>query len=173
MLFLFQRLRADWFSNVRGDLLAGVTSAMAIIPGTMAFSFIAGVSPMVGLYSSICILMLIAVFGGRPAMLSASAGSMTLVMTPLVARYGVEYLFAASILAGVFQYLMGRFGLGSLMRFVPHAVITAFVNALGILIFVDQIHQVAGQPWVMYALVLAAVAIIFGLPYAKIGRAHV
>jgi len=163
--FLLQRIRAEWLSNVRGDLLAGATSALAIVPGTLAFSFIAGVSPMTGLYSSVCILMLIAIFGGRPAMLSASAGSMTLVMTALVAHHGVEYLFAASILAGVIQYLMGRFGLGSLMRFVPHAVITAFVNALGILIFLDQIHQVAGRPWTMYALVAAAVAIIFGLPY--------
>lgn len=161
---MLERLRVGWLWNLRGDLLAGATSALAIIPGTLAFSFIAGVSPMIGLCSSICILVLISLFGGRPAMLSASAGSMTLVMTPLVARYGVEYLFAASILAGAMQYLMGRFGLGSLMRFVPHAVITGFVNALGVLIFLDQLHQIAGRPWTTDALVVGAVAFIFVVP---------
>lgn len=159
-----QQLRASWFSNVRMDILAGMTVAFALIPEAIAFSIIAGVDPMVGLYASFCIAVIISIVGGRPGMISAATGAMALVMVTLVAEHGVEYLFAATILTGIIQILMGIFKLGRFITFIPHSVMIGFVNALAILIFMAQLTQFEGQSWLMYVLVAATLAIIYILP---------
>ncbi|KMJ60135.1 sulfate transporter [Bacillus sp. LL01] len=157
-------LKQEWFGNVRGDVLAGMTVALALIPEAIAFSIIAGVDPMVGLYASFCIAVVIAFTGGRPGMISAATGAMALLMITLVADHGVQYLFAATILTGIIQILMGIFKLGKYLSFLPQAVIIGFVNALAILIFTAQLEQFIGVTWVMYAFVAATLAIIYILP---------
>lgn len=161
---LFARLRASWFANPRQDLLAGTVVALALIPEAIAFSIIAGVDPKVGLYASFCIAVISAFFGGRPAMISAATGAMALVMVTLVKHHGIEYLFAATLLTGVLQVAFGYLKLARYMKFVPRPVMVGFVNALAILIFMAQLVQFEGATWVMYALVAAALAIIYGLP---------
>jgi SulP family sulfate permease len=157
--------KAAWFSNVKGDVLAGIVVALALIPEAIAFSIIAGVSPMVGLYASFLIPVLIAFVGGRPGMISAATGAMALLMIHLVAEYGLEYLLAATILTGVFQILFGLLKLSRYMRFIPRSVMVGFVNALAILIFMAQVDQLAGGTWVMYAMVAGTLAVIYLFPY--------
>ncbi|QFT89851.1 Bicarbonate transporter BicA [Bacillus sp. THAF10] len=157
-------LKQEWFGNVRGDVLSGMTVALALIPEAIAFSIIAGVDPMVGLYASFCIAVIIAFTGGRPGMISAATGAMALLMVTLVADHGLEYLFAATVLTGIIQILMGMFKLGKYLSFLPQAVIIGFVNALAILIFMAQLEQFVGATWVMYAFVAATLAIIYILP---------
>lgn len=159
-----QSIKLQWFSNVRADVLAGMTVALALIPEAIAFSIIAGVDPMVGLYASFCIAVVIAIVGGRPAMISAATGAMALVMITLVKNHGVEYLFAATILTGIIQFVMGVLRLGRFITLVPHSVILGFVNALAILIFMAQLPQFDGASWPMYAMVAGTLAIIYGLP---------
>ena len=161
----YSSLRRDWFSNVRGDLLAGIVVALALIPEAIAFSIIAGVDPKVGLYASFSIAVVIAFAGGRPGMISAATGAMALVMVTLVKDHGLQYLLAATLLTGVLQMLAGVLRLGSLMRFVSRSVITGFVNALAILIFMAQLPELIGMSWVVYAMTAAGLAIIYGLPY--------
>jgi len=158
-------LQQDWFSNVRNDLLAGLVVALALIPEAIAFSIIAGVDPKVGLYASFCIAIVIAFTGGRPGMISAATGAMALVMVTLVREHGLQYLLAATILTGVLQMLAGWLRLGALMRFVSRSVITGFVNALAILIFMAQLPELTGVSWVVYAMVAAGLAIIYLFPY--------
>jgi sulfate permease, SulP family len=158
-------LRRDWLSNVRGDLLAGLVVALALIPEAIAFSIIAGVDPKVGLYASFSIAVIIAFTGGRPGMISAATGAMALVMVLLVKEHGLQYLLAATVLTGVLQILAGMLRLGSLMRFVSRSVITGFVNALAILIFLAQLPELTNVSWVVYAMTAAGLAIIYGLPY--------
>jgi SulP family sulfate permease len=158
-------LRRDWLSNVRGDLLAGLVVALALIPEAIAFSIIAGVDPKVGLYASFCIAVVIAFAGGRPGMISAATGAMALVMVTLVKDHGLQYLLAATLLTGVLQILAGVFRLGMLMRFVSRSVITGFVNALAILIFMAQLPELTNVSWVVYAMTAAGLAIIYGFPY--------
>ena len=162
---MFKNFRDDWFANVRGDVLAGLVVALALIPEAIAFSIIAGVDPKVGLYASFCIAVVIAFTGGRPGMISAATGAMALVMVDLVADHGLQYLLAATLLTGVLQIVAGVFKLGSLMRFVSRSVITGFVNALAILIFMAQLPELIGVSWLVYVLVLAGLGIIYGLPY--------
>lgn len=145
-------------------MLAGLTVALALIPEAIAFSIIAEVDPMVGLYASFCIAVTISIVGGRPGMISAATGAMALVMITLVKNHGVEYLFAATILTGIIQFIMGVLKLGRFITFVPHPVIIGFVNALAILIFMAQLVQFEGATWVMYALVAATLVIIYVLP---------
>ncbi|WP_426452322.1 SulP family inorganic anion transporter [Paenibacillus sp. S-38] len=161
---LAQQLKNHWFSNTRADLLSGITVALALIPEAIAFSIIAGVDPMVGLYASFSIAVLVSIFGGRPAMISAATGAMALLMVNLVKDHGIEYLFAATVLAGILQWIMGMLKLGRFITFVPHSVMTGFVNALAILIFMAQLVHFTGQGWLMYALVCLTLAIIYGLP---------
>ncbi len=158
------QLNTTWFSNTRSDILSGITVALALIPEAIAFSIIAGVDPMVGLYASFCIAVIIAFVGGRPGMISAATGAMALLMVNLVKDHGIEYLFAATVLAGILQILMGLFRLGQLVTFVPHSVMTGFVNALAILIFMAQLTHFVGQSWIMYALVALTLVIIYVLP---------
>ena len=158
------RVRSEWFSNPRSDLLSGLVVALALIPEAISFSIIAGVDPKVGLYASFSIAIIIAFAGGRRAMISAATGAMALVMVPLVRDHGVEYLFAATILAGGIQLLLGVLGVGRLMRFIPRSVMTGFVNALAILIFTAQLEHIFGGGIAVYAMVAAGVAIIYLLP---------
>ncbi|MDP2067087.1 MAG: SulP family inorganic anion transporter [Burkholderiaceae bacterium] len=157
--------RQDWLSNVRNDLLAGLVVALALIPEAIAFSIIAGVDPKVGLYASFCIATVIAFTGGRPGMISAATGAMALVMVTLVKDHGLQYLLAATVLTGVLQILAGWLHLGALMRFVSRSVITGFVNALAILIFVAQLPELTGVTWVVYAMVAGGLGIIYLFPY--------
>lgn len=159
-----QTLKQQWFSQPRQDLLAGLVVALALIPEAIAFSIIAGVDPKVGLYASFCIATMIAFTGGRPGMISAATGAMALVMVTLVKDHGLQYLLAASVLTGVFQILAGVFKLGALMRFVSRSVITGFVNALAILIFMAQLPELIGAHWQVYAMVAAGLGIIYLLP---------
>ena len=158
-------LRRHWLSNVRGDLLAGLVVALALIPEAIAFSIIAGVDPKVGLYASFSIAVIIAFTGGRPGMISAATGAMALVMVLLVKQHGLQYLLAATVLTGVLQIAAGLLRLGLLMRFVSRSVITGFVNALAILIFMAQLPELTGVSWVVYAMTAAGLAIIYGFPY--------
>ncbi|RED55934.1 SulP family inorganic anion transporter [Cohnella phaseoli] len=161
---MLHRFQTSWFSNIRADVLAGITTVLALIPDSLAFAFIAGVNPMISIYSTICILVLISFFGGRPGMVSSTAGSMSVLMTALVARHGVEYLFAATILTGIIQFAMGALKMGRWMSFVPHSVVTGFINSLAILLFISQLRYFDGQSWPMYAMVGATLAIIYLFP---------
>ncbi|MDQ3335506.1 MAG: SulP family inorganic anion transporter [Myxococcota bacterium] len=163
MLWL-KSLRNDWLSNVRGDLLAGMVVALALIPEAIAFSIIAGVDPKVGLYASFCIAVVISVAGGRPGMISAATGAMALVMVTLVKEYGLQYLLAATLLTGVLQMIAGALRLGSLMRLISRSVVTGFVNALAILIFMAQLPELIHVTWVVYPMVAGGLAIIYLFP---------
>ncbi|PKL68455.1 MAG: sodium-independent anion transporter [Methanomicrobiales archaeon HGW-Methanomicrobiales-1] len=160
----FHALKREWFSNLRGDSLAGITVALALIPEAIAFSIIAGVNPMVGLYASICIAIVIAFAGGRPGMISAATGSMALIMIVLVRDYGLEYLLAATILTGIFQVILGWLNVGRFITFVPYPVVLGFVNALAILIFLAQVPFFINATWVMYIMVAGTLAIVYFLP---------
>ena len=162
---MMKSLRQNWFPNVRGDLLAGLVVALALIPEAIAFSVIAGVDPKVGLYASFCMAAVIAFAGGRPGMISAATGAMALVMVTLVKDHGLQYLLAATLLTGLLQILAGWLKLGSLMRFVSRSVITGFVNALAILIFMAQLPELTNVSWVVYAMVAAGLGIIYLFPF--------
>ncbi len=131
-----------WFSNPRVNIISGLVVALALIPEAISFSIIAGVDPKVGLYASFSIAILISFTGGRPGMISAATGAMALVIVQLVADHGLGHLFAATILAGILQILLGYLGVGELMRFVPRTVMIGFVNALAILIFLAQVPHI-------------------------------
>ncbi|HNS93989.1 MAG TPA: SulP family inorganic anion transporter, partial [Thauera sp.] len=158
-------LHQDWTSNIRNDLLAGLVVALALIPEAIAFSIIAGVDPKVGLYASFCIAVVIAFTGGRPGMISAATGAMALVMVTLVKDHGLQYLLAATILTGVLQIIAGWIQLGRLMRFVSRSVVTGFVNALAILIFMAQLPELINVTWHVYAMTAAGLGIIYLFPY--------
>jgi SulP family sulfate permease len=162
---IYSSIRQDWFSNIRGDLLAGMVVALALIPEAIAFSIIAGVDPKVGLYASFSIAVIIAFTGGRLGMISAATGAMALVMVTLVKDHGLQYLLAATVLTGVLQIAAGFLKLGVLMRFVSRSVITGFVNALAILIFMAQLPELTNVSWVVYAMTAAGLVIIYGFPY--------
>lgn len=159
------RLQHEWFGNIRGDLLAGMVVALALIPEAIAFSIIAGVDPKVGLYASFCIAVVIAFVGGRPGMISAATGAMALVMVSLVQTHGLEYLLAATVLTGILQIIAGVLKLGSLLRFVSRSVTTGFVNALAILIFMAQLPEFDGAGLNVYIMVAVGLAIIYLFPY--------
>ncbi|MAK67214.1 MULTISPECIES: SulP family inorganic anion transporter [unclassified Methylophaga] len=168
---MLQNLRRDWFSNVRGDLISGIVVALALIPEAIAFSIIAGVDPKVGLYASFCIAVVISIVGGRPGMISAATGAMALLMITLVKEHGLEYLLAATLLTGILQIGAGYLKLGDLMRFVSRSVVTGFVNALAILIFMAQLPELTNVTWHVYAMTAAGLGIIYLFPYVpKIGR---
>jgi SulP family sulfate permease len=157
-------LKEEWFGNIRADLLAGLVVALALIPEAIAFSIIAGVDPRVGLYASFCIAVVIAFVGGRPGMISAATGAMALVMVTLVKEHGLEYLLAATMLTGVLQVIAGFLKLGELMRFVSRSVVTGFVNALAILIFMAQLPELTQVTWHVYAMTASGLGIIYLFP---------
>lgn len=158
-------IQEEWFSNIRNDLLAGLVVALALIPEAIAFSIIAGVDPKVGLYASFSIAVITAIVGGRPGMISAATGAMALVMVSLVKEHGLGYLLAATILAGILQVTAGWLRLGVLMRFVSRSVITGFVNALAILIFLAQLPELTNVTWHVHAMTAAGLGIIYLFPY--------
>jgi SulP family sulfate permease len=164
---MYNTLYRNWFSNIRGDVLAGTVVALALIPEAIAFSIIAGVDPKVGLYASFCIAFITAFVGGRPGMISAATGAMALVMVLLVKEHGLQYLLAATLLTGVLQIMAGLLRLGGLMRFVSRSVVTGFVNALAILIFLAQLPEITGDnaSLLVYAMLVAGLIIIYGFPY--------
>lgn len=159
-----EKIKAEWFSNVRADVLSGIVVALALIPEAIAFSIIAGVDPMVGLYASFCIAVIIAFVGGRPGMISAATGAMALVMVPLVKSYGLNYLLAATILTGVIQVIFGVFKIAKIMKFIPRAVMIGFVNALAILIFMAQVPHFIGISNTTYIFVAITLAIVYIIP---------
>jgi sulfate permease, SulP family len=168
---MYQTIKKEWFSNIKGDILSGLVVALALIPEAIAFSIIAGVDPKVGLYASFCIAVVIAFVGGRPGMISAATGAMALVMVTLVKNYGLEYLLAATLLTGVLQIIMSYLGVAKLMSFVARAVVVGFVNALAILIFMAQLPELTNVTWHVYALTIAGLGIIYLFPYIpKIGK---
>jgi sulfate permease, SulP family len=161
---VLSRFSADWFGNIRGDLLAGLVVALALIPEAIAFSIIAGVDPKIGLYASFSMAVIIAFTGGRPGMISAATAAMALVMVKLVKEHGLQFLFAATILTGILQTIAGLLKLGSVMRFVSRSVTTGFVNALAILIFLAQVPELIDVSRATYPMVAGGMAIIYLLP---------
>jgi SulP family sulfate permease len=163
--------------NIKNDLLSGLTVALALVPEAVAFAFVAGVEPLVGLYAAFLVGLITAVIGGRPGMISGATGALAVVMVALVAQHGVEYLFATVVLMGIFQILAGVFHLGKFIRMVPHPVMLGFVNGLALVIFLAQLKSfkvpdasgveqwMTGNPlWIMLALVGLTMFIIHFLP---------
>src|SRR5699024_649741 len=153
MKTVINKIKREWFSNIRADILSGIVVALALIPEAIAFSIIAGVDPMVGLYASFSIAVIIAFVGGRPGMISDATGAMALLMTMLVREHGLDYLVAATILTGVLLVLFGVFKIAKLMKFIPIAVMIGFVNALAILIFMAQVPHFIGISTMTYVFV--------------------
>ncbi|MCU1586156.1 MAG: hypothetical protein JWM49_2712 [Microbacteriaceae bacterium] len=146
------------------EVLAGVITTLALIPEVISFSVIAGVKPEVSLIASVILAITMSFLGGRPAMVTAAAGSVALVVAPLVKSHGVEYLLPAVILAGLVQIVFGVSGLARLMQFIPRSVMIGFVNALAILIFMAQIQHLVGVPWLVYPLFVVTILIVVVLP---------
>ena len=149
---------------LRTEVLAGLVVALALIPEAISFSIIAGVDPRVGLFASFTMAVSIAFLGGRPAMISAATGAVALVIAPVVRTYGMDYLIATVLLAGVFQVVLGLSGAARLMRFVPRSVMVGFVNSLAILIFLAQVPHLVDVPWLVYPMAAVGIAVIVGLP---------
>ena len=149
---------------LKTEVLAGLVVALALIPEAIAFSVIAGVDPRMGLFASFTMAVTIAFVGGRPAMISAATGAVALVIAPVVASHGVEYLVPTVILAGIFQILLALAGVAKLMRFIPRSVMVGFVNALAILVFSSQLPELIGVPWLVYPITAVGLVIVFGLP---------
>ena len=163
--------KEDWLGNIRADILAGLVVALALIPEAIAFSIIAGVDPKIGLYASFCIAVVIAIVGGRPGMISAATGAMALLMVTLVKEHGLQYLLAATLLCGVLQIIAGYLKLGKMMSFVSRSVVTGFVNALAILIFMAQLPELTNVTWHVYAMTAAGLGIIYLFPLLpKVGK---
>ncbi|MCK0714234.1 SulP family inorganic anion transporter [Chromohalobacter sarecensis] len=168
---MLRSFRQAWLSNIRLDLLSGIVVALALIPEAIAFSIIAGLDPKVGLYASFSICVITAIVGGRSGMISGATGAMALLMVTLVAEHGLQYLLVATLLTGVLQIVAGYLKLGGLMRFVSRSVVTGFVNALAILIFLAQLPELTGVTWHVYAMTIAGLGIIYLFPYIPvIGR---
>jgi SulP family sulfate permease len=165
---MFETFKQSWLSNLKGDTLAGIVVALALIPEAIAFSIIAGVDPKVGLYASFAICVIIAFAGGRSGMISGATGAMALLMITLVKEHGLEYLLAATLLTGILQIIAGYLKLADLMRFVSRSVVTGFVNALAILIFMSQLPELTDVTWHVYAMTLAGLVIIYGFPYLPV-----
>jgi len=161
----YSTFRRVWLANPRADILAGIVVALALIPEAIGFSIIAGVDPRVGLYASFSIAVIISLVGGRPGMISAATAAVAVVVVPLVKNYGVDYLFAATILMGIFQIIAGFLRLDLLMQYVSRSVITGFVNSLAILIFMAQLPQLIDVTWLTYVMVAGGLAIIYLFPF--------
>ena len=161
--------------QIRTDVLSGLTVALALVPEAVAFAFVAGVAPLVGLYAAFIVGLITAIFGGRPGMISGATGALAVVMVALVADHGVEYLFATVVLMGILQIAAGVFRLGKFIRMVPHPVMLGFVNGLAIVIFLAQLEQFkvsdgsGGHVWMSGMtlwITLGLVALTMGLIWA-------
>ena len=157
--------RLEWLGNIRGDVLAGLVVALALVPEAIAFSIIAGVDPKIGLYASFSIAVITAIVGGRPGMISAATAATAVLMVTLVRDHGLQYLLATTVLAGLLQIGAGLLRLGDIMRFVSKSVMTGFVNALAILIFMAQLPELIDVPPLTYVLVAAGLGIIYLFPF--------
>ncbi len=160
--------KQDWLGNIRADILAGIVVAIALVPEAIAFSIIAGVDPKIGLYASFAIAVIISITGGRAGMISAATAATALLMVTLVKDYGLQYLLIATILAGVLQIVAGYLNLHKFMSFVSKSVMTGFLNALAILIFMAQLPELMNVTWHMYALTAAGLGIIYLFPYVPV-----
>ena len=158
-----RKYKEEWLGNIKGDLLAGLVVCMALIPEVIGFTIVAGVDPMIGIYSSFCISVIIAIFGGRTGMISAAAGSMALVLAGLVKSHGVQYMLAATILTGIIQIIFGYLKVGKLIKYIPKPVMLGFVNALGIMMFKSQLEHFKGS-YILIILGILSIAIIYYLP---------
>ncbi|WKD58492.1 SulP family inorganic anion transporter [Corynebacterium caspium] len=158
------RLSISSLARFKTEVLAGLVVAFALIPEALSFSILAGVDPRVGLFASAAIAITIAFSGGRPAMMSGAAGSVALVIAPVVSKYGMDYLLATVLLGGIMQIIMGAVGIARLMRFIPRSVMIGFINALAILIFMAQVPHLIGVPIVVYPLVIVGILIVWLLP---------
>ncbi|PSU97311.1 SulP family inorganic anion transporter [Photobacterium kishitanii] len=165
---MLNHIKNNWLYNIKKDLLAGIVVALALIPEAIAFSIIAGVDPKVGLYASFSMTVIIAIVGARSGMVSAATGAMALLMVTLVKEHGLQYLMAVTILTGVIQIIAGYLKLGNLMRFVSKPVITGFVNALAILIFMAQLPELTDATWSVYLLTTSGLAIVYLFPLIPI-----
>lgn len=165
---MLNQYKQQWFGNIRADLLAGLVVGLALVPEALAFSIIAGVDPSVGLYASFSMAIVIAFVGGRPAMISAATGAMALLMVTLVKDHGLQYLFATTILTGIFQIIFGKIKLANLMRFVSKSVVYGFLNALAILIFCAQLPELTHMPMMVYILVAIGLGIIYFRLFLKL-----
>lgn len=163
-----KEIRKEWFGNIKGDLLAGIVVCMALIPEAIGFSIVAGVDPMIGVYASFCMSLIISIFGGRTGMISAAAGAMALVLASLVKENGIEYMFLATILTGVFQVILGFLKIGNLLKFIPRPVMIGFVNALGIMMFKSQLPYFKGA---FILIILGAIGISIIYLFPKLTRA--
>lgn len=161
---MVEKLKFEWLNQPGKNILAGIVVALALIPEAIAFSIIAGVDPMVGLYAAFIIATVTAIVGGRPAMISGATGAVALLITPLVKEHGVEYLFAATILMGIIQLILGILKIGRLMKFIPRSVMIGFVNALGIMIFMSQIEHIFGVSISTYIYVIITLLIVYIIP---------
>lgn len=161
---LFSIKKEEWIGNGKNDLFAGLVSSIAILPEVVGFAIIAGVNPMTALFASATTILIISFTGGRPAMVSAAAGSMALVMAALIKSHGLEYMIAATILTGIMQLVLGYLGIQRLMKFIPKTVMFGFVNALAILIFLAQVQQLPGQSIWTYSMVIITIMLMYGLP---------
>ncbi len=163
--------KQDWLGNIRGDILAGIVVALALVPEAIAFSIIAGVDPKVGLYASFAIAVMIAVVGGRAGMISAATAATALLMVTLVKDHGLQYLLAATVVAGILQIIAGYLNLHKFMSFISKSVMTGFLNALAILIFMAQLPELTNVTWHVYALTALGLGIIYLFPYVpKLGQ---
>lgn len=163
--------KSEWPGSIRSDVLSAIVVALALIPEAIAFSIIAGVDPKVGLYASFSIAVIISIVGGRAGMISAATGAMALLMVTLVKSHGLQYLLAATILTGLFQIVAGYLKLGSLMSFVSQSIVTGFVNALAILIFMAQLPELTNVSWIVYVMASLGLAIIYLFPLLpKVGK---
>lgn len=162
MLFSFKK--SEWLGNERNDLFAGLVSSVAILPEVIGFAIIAGVHPLSAVFASAVTLLVITFTGGRPAMVSASAGSMALVLAGLIQAHGLSYMLAATILTGFLQFILGYLGIHKLMRFIPKTVMYGFVNALAILIFMAQVQQLPHQTLWSYGMIICSILLIYLLP---------
>lgn len=161
---MLETIKKDWFSNIRVDLLSSFVVGLSMIPETAGFAIMVGLSPMVAFYTTFCMSIIVAFFGGRKAMISAAAGSMALVLVIVAKKYGIEYIGIVTIATGIIQVFFGIFKVGNLLRFIPKSVMSGFVNSLGIMLFVDQLHFFKGQSYIMYVLVLIGLAVIYLFP---------
>lgn len=161
---MVEKLKSEWLNHPRKNILAGIVVALALIPEAIAFSIIAGVDPMVGLYAAFIIATVTAIVGGRPAMISGATGAVALLVTPLVKDHGVEYLFAATVLMGLIQLILGILKVGRLMKFIPRSVMIGFVNALGIMIFMSQIEHIFNISIATYIYVIITLLIVYVIP---------
>ncbi|MGL4656638.1 MAG: SulP family inorganic anion transporter [Sarcina sp.] len=157
-------IKEEWFSNIGPDLLSTAVIGLVLVPETIGFAFIAGVEPSVSFLAVFAMSVMVSLCGARKGMISASAGSMALVLAVIVRNYGVEYIMPITVATGIIQILFGLFKAGKIVKYIPDAVMHGFVNALGILIFIDQLHYFKGQGLIMYILVGVGLLVIYTFP---------